>query len=99
MKSTASDTTAALKDAGEATTEHARRTLADAQECVEDLAARGSEAIHDGTVRARKAFARAGDHAAQYVHDQPLKSLLLAVAAGAAIALLAGAVSRHRGDR
>lgn len=99
MESTASETADALKEAGEATAAHARRALDDAQECAETLAARGSEALQNGAAQARKTFVRVGNQAAQYVQDQPLKSLLIAVATGAAIALLAGALSRHRHDR
>lgn len=57
------------------------------------------EAGEATAAQARKTFVRVGNQAAQYVQDQPLKSLLIAVATGAAIALLAGALSRHRHDR
>ncbi len=99
MKPTASETADALREAGETAAAHARHALEDAQEHAEALAARGNEALHHSAAQARRAFTRVGNQASQYVQDQPLKSLLIAVATGAAIAMLAGAISRHRHDR
>ncbi len=78
-----------------AAAEHARRSLDEARASAEEIAARGSEAIRSGTARAREVLAHTTDQAAHYVQEQPLKSLLMAAAAGAAIALLAGAIGRH----
>lgn len=78
-----------------AAAEHARRSLAEARACAEQLAAKGSEALHEGSDRARKALNRASEETAQYVHDQPLKSLLIAAATGAALALLVSAVAKR----
>ena len=77
-------------------TEHARRSVEEARAGAEALTAQGSEAIRSGTARAREAVTQTTDQAAEYVQAQPLKSLLIAAAAGAAIALLAGALSKHR---
>lgn len=97
MESTSNRAAAELKElANGAAAEHARRSLAEARACAEDLAAQGSEALHNGTARARKALATASEETAHYVQEQPLKSLLIAAAAGAAIALLAGALSKRR---
>ena len=79
-----------------AAAEHARRS-ADARAGAEEIAAQGSEAVRSGAERARVALTRTTDQAAEYVQAQPLKSLLIAAAAGAAIALLAGAVGKHHG--
>ncbi len=76
--------------------EHARRSLEEARAGAEDLAAHGSEAIHKGAARAREAISHTTDQAAHYVQEQPLKSLMMAAAAGAAIAMLAGAIGKHR---
>ncbi|MDP1535154.1 MAG: hypothetical protein Q8L92_16385 [Rubrivivax sp.] len=76
--------------------EHARRSLDEARAGAEDLAAQGSEAIHKSTARAREAISHTTDQAAHYVQEQPLKSLMMAAAAGAAIAMLAGAIGKHR---
>jgi ElaB/YqjD/DUF883 family membrane-anchored ribosome-binding protein len=76
--------------------EHARRTLEEARAGAEDLAAQGSEAVHKGTARARETLSHTTDQAAHYVQEQPLKALMMAAAAGAAIAMLAGAIGKHR---
>ncbi len=76
--------------------EHARRSLAEARACAEDLAASGSAALHKGSVRARRAIARASSETAHYVQEKPLQSLLIATAAGAALALVLGAVNKRR---
>jgi len=80
-----------------AAAEHARRSLDEARASAEDIAGRGSEAIRSGAARARETLTHTTDQAAQYVQAQPLKSLAMAAAAGAAIALLAGALGRHHG--
>ena len=61
------------------------------------LTMRGKAAIQNGVTLAREVLAQTSDRTAQYVHDQPLKSLLWAAAAGAGIALLASALSKHHG--
>lgn len=80
-----------------AAAEHARRSLDEARASAEELAASGSEAIRNGAARARETLTHTTDQTAQYVQAHPLKSLMMAAAAGAAIALLAGAVGRHHG--
>jgi ElaB/YqjD/DUF883 family membrane-anchored ribosome-binding protein len=77
--------------------EHARRSIDEAQAGVAELAARGNDVLRSSTARAREALSHTTDQTAQYVQAQPLKSLLMAVAAGAAIALLAGAVGKRGG--
>lgn len=79
-----------------AAAEYTRRS-ADARAGAEEIAAQGSEAVRSGAERARAALTHTTDQAAEYVQAQPLKSLLIAAAAGAAIALLAGAVGKHHG--
>jgi len=78
-----------------AAAEHARRSVDEARACAEELATHGSEALRSSAARAREAITHKTDQAAEYVQAQPLKSLLIAAAAGAAIALLAGAVGKH----
>ena len=91
---------------GSSAAEHARRSLdearAGAEEIragAEELAARGNVAIRQGAARAREALTHTTDQAAQYVQAQPLKSLMMALAAGAGIALLANALSKHHHGR
>jgi len=78
-----------------AAAEHARRSVDEARAGAEALTTQGSEAIRSSAARAREAITHTTDQAAEYVQAQPLKSLLIAAAAGAAIALLAGAVGKH----
>lgn len=85
--STASESSAA---------EHARRSLDEARASAEELATHGSDAIHKSAARAREAISHTTDQAAHYIQEQPLKSLMMAAAAGAAIAMLAGAIGKHR---
>lgn len=63
----------------------------------QDWATRGIGYCADTTQRARRQFHRAADATAHYVTEQPAKSLLLAAAAGAALAMLW--TSSRRGDR
>lgn len=78
-----------------AAAEHARRSIDEARAGAEELAVQGSEAIRSSAAKAREALTHTTDQAAQYVQAQPLKSLLIAAAAGATIALLAGALGKH----
>lgn len=78
-----------------AAAEHARRSVDEARASAQEIASQGSEALASGATRAREAISHTTDQAAHYVQEQPLKSLLMAAAAGASIALLAGALSRH----
>lgn len=79
-----------------AAADHARRSIAEARACAEELATQGSQALHKGTVHARKTLTRASKETARYVQEQPLKSLLIAAAAGAAVAVLASAIGKRR---
>jgi ElaB/YqjD/DUF883 family membrane-anchored ribosome-binding protein len=75
--------------------EHAHRSLEEARAGAEELASRSTDALRSGAAHARESIAHRADQAAQYVQDQPMKSLLMAAAAGAAIAMLAGAMGKH----
>lgn len=80
-----------------AAAEHAKRSVEEARASAEELAARGSEAVRKGTARAQEIMHQTTDQAAQYVQAQPLKALLMAASAGAAIALLANALGKRHG--
>ncbi|NDP47013.1 MAG: hypothetical protein GZ085_01225 [Sulfuriferula multivorans] len=84
---------------GSSTAEHARRSIDEARAGANDLVNHSSEALRQGATRAREAIAHTTDQAAQYVQAQPLKSLLMALAAGAGIVLLANAFSKHHHER
>jgi ElaB/YqjD/DUF883 family membrane-anchored ribosome-binding protein len=78
-----------------AAAEHARRSVEEARASAQEIVSQGSEALHGRAARTRDALIQRTDQAAHYVQEQPMKSLLMAAAAGATIALLAGALSRH----
>ncbi len=62
-----------------------------------DYARRGVHAVRDGSLSLRDKAYRASDHTVGYIKDEPIKSILVAAAAGAAIAAIIGYVrSRNR---
>lgn len=80
-----------------AAAEYARRSIDEARTGADEIVTQGGEAIRSSAERVRAAVSHTTDQAAEYVQAQPLKSLLIAAAAGAAIALLAGTVGKHHG--
>jgi ElaB/YqjD/DUF883 family membrane-anchored ribosome-binding protein len=60
-----------------------------------DLASKGYSAATDATAAAQKQLARYADVTGRYVSEQPVKSILIGVAAGAAIAALVVAARRR----
>lgn len=57
---------------------------------VHDMAARGKAAASETGAQARDKFQEYSERTSTYVQEQPLKSMALAAAAGAALALLMG---------
>lgn len=82
-----------------AAADHAKRSIEEARASAGEFAARGNEVLRSGAARAQEIMHQTTDHAAQYVQAKPLKALLIAAAAGATIALLAGALGKHHGPR
>ena len=80
-------------------TERAQRSLEEVRASAKDIAARGKAAIRSNMARTREALSDASGRTSNYVRAQPLKSLLWATAAGAAIALLVAALGKHRAGR
>ena len=60
------------------------------------LAQRGVNAVRDSSLRLRDSAVQAKDGAVLYIKDEPLKSMLIAAAAGAALMALVGLLSRSR---
>lgn len=60
------------------------------------LAQRGARVLRDTSLGLRDSALRASDSTALYVRDQPLKSMLLAAAVGAALMALVGLLTRSR---
>jgi ElaB/YqjD/DUF883 family membrane-anchored ribosome-binding protein len=65
---------------------------------VETLARRGLNVAHDTTAKVREQMHRTSDNTVHYIQDQPVKSVLIAAAAGAGLALVLGWLTRHRHD-
>ena len=78
--------------------EHVSRLLVEyAATGAAEAAAQGKEILRNSAAQVRESLSHTTDQAAQYVQAQPLKSLLMAAAAGAAIAMLAGTVGKRHG--
>lgn len=60
------------------------------------LTQRGVDAMRDGSQQLRDKALRACDSAVGYVKDEPVKSMLFAAAAGAALIALLGLMARSR---
>ena len=60
------------------------------------LARRGVNAVRDSTQHLRDTAQRATDGTVMYIKDEPLKSMLIAAATGAALMALVGMLSRSR---
>lgn len=74
------------------------RNLADESlDQAQRLARHGLDAASDAGARAQKSLARYADSTGAYVAKQPIKSVLIAAAAGAAIATLLVSVRRRNG--
>jgi len=66
---------------------------------MEALTRRGVDRARDTSNQVRDQAHRAGDRAVGYIQHEPVKSVLIAVAAGAAVAMLAGWFARSRSGR
>lgn len=109
VRQTASDavesTRAYAQNAVNAAGEKVRDLRRDAEPGVEQLAARVQQAVQRGidaasstSARAQRRFEAAADLTGRYISDQPLRSVLLAAAAGAAITALIVLASRRSDD-
>ena len=65
-------------------------------EQAETLARRSAEALRDGTHQVREKATVASDRTIAYIKDEPVKAVLIAAAAGAAMVALANMISRSR---
>ena len=61
---------------------------------VDELSHRGLKLARQTSADVREQVGRAGDRTVHYIQDQPVKSVLIAVAAGAALAAVVGLVAR-----
>lgn len=65
---------------------------------VEDLARRGIERAKQTSANVRDQVSRGGDATRAYIQDEPMKSVVIAAAAGAALALVVSWLGRRRQD-
>ena len=60
------------------------------------LSQRGLDALRQSSRQMRDSAHRAGERTVGYIHDEPVKSVLIAAAAGAALMVLLGLTGRSR---
>lgn len=63
-----------------------------------NLVARGSRALQDSTTQVRKQAEAARDATRDYIQQDPMKAVLFAAAAGAALVLLGSLLTRNSRD-
>ena len=90
----ANDTLDALHGKVETLRDTLPGTLKSAAAKVDALAHQGLERASQVGSDVRLQVSRAGDRTVSYIRDEPMKSVLIAVAAGAALATLIGMLSR-----
>jgi ElaB/YqjD/DUF883 family membrane-anchored ribosome-binding protein len=61
---------------------------------VSALAQRGVDGVRDTSRQLRDKAVRASDHTVDYIRDEPIKSMLMAAATGAALMALVSLISR-----
>jgi ElaB/YqjD/DUF883 family membrane-anchored ribosome-binding protein len=66
---------------------------------VEEITRRGLDRAKDASVGVRDQVYRASDRTVGYIKDEPVKSVLIAAATGASVALLVGWALRSRNGR
>lgn len=66
---------------------------------VEDLTRRGMDRAREAGVQVKTQVSRAGERSVDYIREEPVKSVLVAAAAGAAIAALVSWSMRSRAAR
>ena len=71
--------------------------LSQAAEQASALAQRGLDAVRDGSQSLRDSARRASDNTLDYIQAEPLKAVLMAAAAGAALMALVGLLARRSG--
>jgi ElaB/YqjD/DUF883 family membrane-anchored ribosome-binding protein len=98
-------TRAYAQNAVNAAGEKVRELRRDVEPGVEQLAARVQQAVQRGldaasttSARAQRRLEQAADVTGRYISDQPVRSVLIAAAAGAAITALIVLASRGRSD-
>lgn len=79
--------------------DHAAPLLSRVSSQAETLARQGLEAVRDSTQQIRERAIQASDNTRGYIRDEPLKSMLIAAATGAALMALLGLLGRSSRNR
>ena len=90
-------TVAQLTDDAKSALDKAPGALSEAAAQLQAVARRGLDSARELSAGARDKASRAGDRTLAYIHEEPLKAVLIAAAAGAVLTMLASALAR-RGD-
>lgn len=89
----------ALAEALHSGSERVTPALVRAAEQAESIVRHGAEAVREQTAQLRDRAARATDRTVGYIQDEPLKAVLIAAAAGAALMAIANLAMRPRDAR
>jgi len=92
----ANDTLDRLSEKVHETHDRAVPHVARLAERAEDLVHRSSAALRQSRERVRETALHASDRTVGYIRDEPVKAVLIAAAAGAAMLALANLISRSR---
>ena len=71
-------------------------TVSSLQEQTSKLAHRGMDAVQEGALQLREQAQHSTDATVQYIQREPIKSVLIAAAAGAALMAIVGLMNRNR---
>lgn len=85
-----------LSDKIESAREHAVPLINRLTSQAETAAHRGVDAVRDASAQVRERALKASDTTVSYIKDEPVKSMLIAAATGAALMALIGLLSRSR---
>ena len=78
------------------TIDHVKETADEVRAAAQGYIERGTTAVREGSAKLKDSVSHISDRTATYVHEQPVKSVLLAAAAGAAIAMFASMITSSR---
>jgi ElaB/YqjD/DUF883 family membrane-anchored ribosome-binding protein len=87
----AADTARSAADAAKSTVERARSSA-------HDYVERGSHSVRENAAKLKETWGTVADRTATYVQEQPMKAVLIAAAAGAAIAMLSSLLAQRNRD-
>ena len=71
-------------------------TVSDLQEQTSKMAHRGMDAVHDTALQLREQAQLSTDATVQYIQREPIKSVLVAAAAGATLMAVVSLLNRNR---